>query len=113
MAGDCIFCKIASGEVKGDVVYQDQEVVAFRDIGPQAPVHILIIPRAHIGNVASLPSEGITGHMVTVAAQLARSEGIEKTGYRLVFNVGPDAGESVPHLHLHLIGGRPMQWPPG
>ena len=87
---DCSFCKIAAGEIPASPVYQDDTVVAFRDISPQAP-----------------------GHMLSVAAEIARQEGIEASGYRLVFNVGPHAGESVPHLHLHLLGGRQMAWPPG
>lgn len=113
MSHDCIFCKIAAGDIPGDVVYSDEEMVAFRDINPQAPVHILIIPRAHVGNIASVTPDVPTGHMLLVAAQIARDEGIEESGYRLVFNVGPDGGESVPHLHLHLMGGRGMSWPPG
>ncbi len=113
MPGDCIFCKIAAGEIPAEIVYQDDEVVAFRDINPQAPVHILVIPRAHLGSVAELQPDPAPGHMIQVAAQIACQEGIEGTGYRLVFNAGPDAGESVPHLHLHLLGGRKLGWPPG
>lgn len=113
MSQDCIFCKIVAGDIPGDVVYSDDKVVAFRDINPQAPVHVLIIPRAHVGSIASVTADVPTGHMLTVAAQIARDEGIEESGYRLVFNVGPDGGESVPHLHLHLLGGRAMAWPPG
>lgn len=113
MAQGCIFCKIARKEVPADLVYEDQDVVAFRDINPQAPTHILIIPRAHLGNVASLESGTEIGHMVLVAARIAREQGIEESGYRLVLNAGPQAGESVPHLHLHLMGGRQMAWPPG
>lgn len=113
MATDCIFCKIVAGEIPATVVHEDEMVVAFRDINPQAPTHILIIPRAHMGNAASLQPGPEMGHMVVVAAQIARQEGIADSGYRLVLNVGPDAGESVPHLHLHLLGGRPLAWPPG
>lgn len=113
MSQDCIFCKIGAGEIPADVVYSDDELIAFRDINPQAPVHILIIPRLHAGSIASVTPDVPTAHMLMVAAQVARDEGIEESGYRLVLNVGPHAGESVPHLHLHLLGGRQMAWPPG
>jgi histidine triad (HIT) family protein len=113
--GDCIFCRIARGDIRADVVYKDDRVVAFRDINPQAPVHIQIIPLAHITGVAALTHEHneLIGHMVNVARQIALQEGIAERGYRLVMNQGGDAGQSVNHLHLHLIGGRRMSWPPG
>jgi histidine triad (HIT) family protein len=107
---DCIFCKIVAGEIPSDTLYQDNEVVAFRDINPQAPVHVLVIPRKHIESLVQL-SEGessLTAHMVDVANQLARKEGIAESGYRLVINCGEQGGQLVPHLHLHLLGGREL-----
>jgi len=104
---DCIFCQIAAGKVPSDIVYQDKEVLAFRDIEPQAPKHFLIIPRKHIPAVNHLSEAEmpLVGHMVTVANQLARKEGIAETGYRLVINCGKEGGQLVHHLHLHLLGG--------
>lgn len=115
MADDCIFCKIASGDIPSDIVCEDDALVAFRDINPQAPVHIQVIPRQHIENAAALGSEhsDLIAHLVLVAAQIARDEGLEESGYRLVANVGPHGGQSVPHLHIHILGGRQMSWPPG
>ena len=112
---DCIFCRIAAGEITSDIVHQDDHVVAFRDLNPQAPVHILIVPRAHLVNLeaASAADGQVLGHCALVAAAIARAEGLAEGGYRLVTNVGPDAGQSVDHLHFHLLGGRPMHWPPG
>ena len=96
-------------------MYEDDRALAFRDINPKAPVHILVIPKKEIANVAEAASadEPLLGHLLTVAATVARQEGIDDTGYRLVINKGPDAGESVPHLHVHLFGGRSLAWPPG
>lgn len=107
---NCIFCKIAQGKIPSELIHQDDEVTAFFDIHPVTPVHILIIPNKHISSVDKLePSdEGLVGHMVMIAKALARQQGITETGYRLVFNTGPDAGQSVFHLHLHLLGGRKM-----
>ncbi len=118
---NCIFCKIAAGQIPSNKVWEDDICVAFRDLSPQAPVHILIIPRKHIpslaaaqvGAGASLEDEAILGHLVSVAAQVARSEGIEQGGYRTVFNTNADAGQEVFHIHLHLLGGRNFSWPPG
>lgn len=111
---DCIFCQIAAKEVPADLVYEDDQVVAFRDINPQAPVHLLVIPRKHISGLdtageADLP---VLGRLAAVVADLARKEGLE-AGYRLVVNNGPDAGQAVEHLHYHLLGGHKMSWPPG
>ena len=105
---DCIFCQIIAGKVPSEIIYQDEEVAAFRDINPQAPVHLLIIPKKHIPSLTHL-SEGellLAGHMVDVANQLARREGVAESGYRLVINCGEEGGQLVPHLHLHLLGGR-------
>jgi histidine triad (HIT) family protein len=112
---DNIFAKIIDRKIPATIVYEDDRVLAFRDIQPKAPVHILLVPRKDIPRVseATAADEPLLGHLLTVAAELARKEGIDGTGYRLVINKGPHAGESVPHLHVHLLGGRPMGWPPG
>jgi histidine triad (HIT) family protein len=112
---DNIFAKIIRKEIPATIVYEDDRAIAFRDIGPKAPVHILIIPRKDIARIseATAKDEALLGHLLTVAAEIARQEGIDETGYRLVINKGRDAGESVPHLHVHLLGGRAMAWPPG
>lgn len=112
---ECLFCGIVEGTVKGDVVYQDDSVVAFRDIRPQAPVHILIIPRQHIASLldSGLENKEMTGHVFQVAVKLAREQGIAQSGFRVVVNCGSDAGQTVFHLHYHLLGGRHFGWPPG
>ena len=107
---DCIFCQIVAGNVPAEIVYQDEEAIAFPDINPQAPVHMLIIPRKHIPSLAHL-SEAETpliGHMVNIANQLAKSQGISENGYRLAINCGEQGGQMVSHLHIHLLGGRQM-----
>jgi len=108
----CLFCKIAAGEIPSKKAYEDERVYAFYDIAPQAPVHILVIPKAHIESAQKLTREddALLGHLFEVARQLAQENGLDKTGYRLITNVGADAGQSVPHLHLHLIGGQPLKW---
>ncbi|MBE3560620.1 MAG: histidine triad nucleotide-binding protein [Ktedonobacteraceae bacterium] len=110
---NCLFCKIAAGEIPGNIVYRDEDVVVFRDINPQAPQHVLLIPRRHITSVADLmPEDGpVLAHLFITANRVARELGLAN-GYRIVTNVGPDAGQSVFHLHFHLLGGRPMGWPP-
>ena len=115
MAENCIFCKIVSGEIPGTIVHRDDQATAFRDINPVGPTHILIIPNTHIESVNALGSadEGLVGHLFTVASQLAESEGIAQSGYRLIVNTGPDAGQAVFHLHVHLIGGQPLKYPMG
>jgi histidine triad (HIT) family protein len=112
---DCIFCKIATGQIPANVVYQDAQATAFRDINPQAPVHVLVVPNQHIANSAVLEADhdAIVGSLVRTAAEVARREGVASSGYRLVINTGQDAQNTVPHLHIHLLGGRPMTWPPG
>ena len=112
---DCLFCKIAAKEIPAKIAYEDPEVVAFHDINPQAPVHIQIIPKHHIARVSELTEETVPSitPLVLVANQLARQFGIAEPGYRLVINCNPAAGQSIYHLHLHLLGGRPMRWPPG
>lgn len=112
---DCLFCRIISKDFPADIIYEDEQVMALRDIHPQAPVHVLVIPRRHVPNLeaAGAEDEALLGHICTVAAELARRDKIAQSGYRLVANVGPDAGESVNHLHFHLLGGRHLSWPPG
>lgn len=112
---DCIFCRIASGQVPAALVYQDDDCAALRDLNPQAPTHMLIVPRRHIATLNDLTTEddGLAGRMVLVAAQIARDEGVAEDGYRLVWNCNAGAGQSVFHLHLHLLGGRLFTWPPG
>lgn len=111
---DCLFCNVIAGKVSSRKVYEDDQAIAFDDIRPQAPTHVLIVPRKHIRGLkeAEIADAEVIGHMHLVAARIARERGIEE-GYRTVFNVGPLSGQSVFHLHLHLIGGRPMTWPPG
>lgn len=115
MPEDCIFCKIANQEVSTLLVYQDDRLAAFRDINPAAPVHILIVPKKHISGMLELTDvdADLVGNIVQVAAELARREGIAESGFRVVVNSGPDAGQSVQHLHFHLLGGRKLGWPPG
>jgi histidine triad (HIT) family protein len=112
---DCLFCKIIRREIPGSVVYEDDRVLAFNDINPQAPTHILIIPKRHIATLNDLGPEddAIVGELVRRAAGIARDRGLAPGGYRTVFNTNREAGQTVFHIHLHLIGGRPMTWPPG
>lgn len=110
-----LFEKICVGEIPADIVYQDDQCVCFRDIGPQAPTHLLLVPRKPIPRL-SLADEGdaaLLGHMMLAAGKIARSLGIDESGFRLVINNGPDAGEAVPHLHMHILAGRKLEWPPG
>ncbi len=111
----CIFCEVAAGRKAADIVFQDDSVVAFRDINPQAPTHILVIPHQHVSSVADTSGTDsvVLGTVVSAAAQVAATEGLERSGYRLVINHGTDGGQSVAHLHVHLLGGRPLSWPPG
>jgi histidine triad (HIT) family protein len=112
---DCIFCRIVAGDLPADVVDRSRHAVAFRDLAPQAPVHVLIIPRRHIVDASTVvPGDAeVMADMVVTARRVAEAEGVVDSGYRLVFNVGEDATKSVDHLHLHLLGGRPLTWPPG
>ena len=112
---DCLFCGIAEGRIKGNILYQDDSIVAFKDIRPQAPVHVLIVPRKHVVTISDLEAsdEALAGQILSVAAKLAREQGIAESGFRVVVNSGPDAGLSVFHLHFHLLGGRHFSWPPG
>ncbi|MBQ5777828.1 MAG: histidine triad nucleotide-binding protein [Oscillospiraceae bacterium] len=112
---DCLFCKIIAGDIPSAKVYEDDKVYAFRDIEPQAPVHVLIVPKEHIASANELTEENasIVGHIFAVAAKIAKEEGIADGGYRIVNNCGQDGGQTVGHLHFHMLGGRSLQWPPG
>lgn len=112
---DCIFCQIVSGDRNADMVYQDDRVVAFNDINPKAPSHVLVVTRDHVEslNDAGPRDESLLGHLLRVTSKVANQVGIAEDGYRVVINTGENAGQSVPHLHVHVLGGRQMEWPPG
>jgi histidine triad (HIT) family protein len=112
---DCLFCAIAAADVPATIVSTNRRTIAFRDINPQAPVHILVIPREHYANLADLAAADseLLGDVVAHAHEVAAAEGIADGGYRVVFNTGPGAGQTVPHVHAHVLGGRQMSWPPG
>ena len=112
---DCLFCKIANGGIPAKVVFEDDAALAFRDINPQAPTHVLVIPRKHIASLNELQEEdaALVGHLHVVAAQIAERENVARDGYRVLFNTGPNAGQTVHHIHLHVLGGRTFGWPPG
>ncbi|HEX5965019.1 MAG TPA: histidine triad nucleotide-binding protein [Pyrinomonadaceae bacterium] len=111
----CLFCRIISGEIPGDFIHQDDRCVAIRDINPQAPMHVLVIPREHLESLddASQKDEALLGHLLRVGARIANDQGYGESGYRTVINTGAGAGQSVFHLHVHVLAGRPMNWPPG
>ena len=114
---DCIFCKIAAAEIPAQLLYTDEHCVAFRDIHPQAPTHILVVPRRHVRDVPDLfdmkGDSDLGGHLLRVANQVAKADGLHENGFRLVINTGAHGGQSVPHLHIHVLGKRSMTWPPG
>jgi len=110
---DCLFCKMVSGQIKPDVVYEDDHILAFRDINPQAPIHVLIIPKRHVATLDDLEDPALSGELLFAVRAVARQEGIAESGYRTVVNCRGDGGQEVNHLHLHLLGGRRMKWPPG
>ncbi len=110
---DCLFCKMISGEIQPDVVYETDRVLAFRDINPQAPVHVLVIPKQHIPTINAMTDQALAGELLLAARGIAESEGLAEGGYRVVINCNGDGGQEVFHLHLHLIGGRRLTWPPG
>ena len=112
---DCLFCKVVNREIPASIVYEDDRVLAFRDINPQAPTHLLVVPKQHIDSLNDLTGEhdAIVGELVRRAAAIAKTLGISAGGFRTVFNTNRDAGQTVFHIHLHLLGGRPMHWPPG
>jgi len=112
---NCLFCKILSGDISADIVYESETAIAFRDINPQAPMHVLIIPRKHIATINDIADEdqSIVGSLYSAAREIASSEGLADEGYRVVMNCNEAAGQTVFHIHLHLLGGRPLGWPPG
>jgi histidine triad (HIT) family protein len=112
---DCLFCRIAAGDIPGTILFQDDSLVAFKDVDPQAPMHVLIVPRKHIASLNDLTSadDGLVGSMFRLAASLAKKHGYHESGYRTVFNTNRDGGQSVFHVHLHLLAGRSLTWPPG
>lgn len=112
---NCIFCRIVAGELPAEIIYQDEQCIAFRDTNPQAPTHALVIPRDHMESLddAAKRDESSLGHLMRVAARVANDEGLSETGYRTVINTGAGAGQSVFHLHIHVLGGRSLSWPPG
>ncbi len=115
MSSECLFCRIVAGEIPATRLHDDEEVIAIRDVAPQAPTHVLVLPRRHVRSLADLTDDDapMVGRLVAVATGIARTEGLDPAGYRIVANIGRDGGQTVPHLHLHLLGGRPMTWPPG
>ncbi len=115
MSKDCIFCKIITGQLKTEIVYENDFVLAFKDLNPQAPVHLLVIPKTHIEKISDLnqDNKNVVAELVIAANEIAKKYKIVETGYRLVFNCGSDAGQAVFHIHLHLLGGRALSWPPG
>ena len=113
MSESCLFCRIVRGEIPAKIVAETPECIAFRDINPQAPVHVLVIPREHVPTLGHATDPALVGRLALVAAEIAEREGIAQSGYRTVINTNADAGQTVFHIHLHLLGGRPMRWPPG
>jgi histidine triad (HIT) family protein len=114
-SSDCLFCRIVAGEIPATIIRSDERTVAFRDIGPQAPVHVLVVPREHVSSLETVAGGdgGLLGDLLLAAREVARQEGLAEDGYRAVVNVGADGGQTVPHLHVHVLGGRSMHWPPG
>jgi histidine triad (HIT) family protein len=113
MSADCLFCRIVRREIPATIVWEDEHCVAFRDINPQAPVHVLVIPRQHVSTLDDITDPLLIGRVMATAATVARSEGIVETGYRTVINTNAGAGQTVFHVHVHVLGGRSMTWPPG
>ncbi|MBV1914450.1 MAG: histidine triad nucleotide-binding protein [Pseudomonadales bacterium] len=111
----CIFCKIVAGEIPSEILYQDDDVLCFRDVAPQAPTHMLVIPKKHIGSIAELEENdtNIAGKILVTATRMAKEQGISKSGYRVAMNCGDEGGQTVGHIHMHVLGGRQMGWPPG
>ena len=110
---DCLFCKIGSGEIPSKKIYEDDQCMAFYDIAPAAPVHALVIPKQHISSILAADDEGLLGHLLAVARNVAKENGLAEDGFRLVINTGENGGQTVKHLHIHILGGRSLAWPPG
>jgi histidine triad (HIT) family protein len=112
---DCLFCRLVAGEIQATVVRSDERTLAFRDINPQAPIHVLVVPREHVSSLDEVRDDqgDLLGALFLAARDVARQEGLAEDGYRTVLNVGADGGQTVPHVHVHVLGGRPMRWPPG
>ena len=113
MSADCLFCRIVRREIPATLVYESEDCIAFRDINPKAPVHVLVIPREHVGTLNDAKDAAMVGRLALAAAEIAEREGVAESGYRTVINTNGDAGQTVFHVHLHLLGGRPLSWPPG
>lgn len=113
MADACLFCRIVRRDIPADIVWEDEHSLAFRDIDPKAPTHVLVIPKVHTASLESASDPVVIGRLALAASAIARTEGIADAGYRTVINTGADAGQTVFHVHLHLLGGRPLRWPPG
>lgn len=113
MTDSCLFCRIVRGEIPAKIVRDDEHTLAFRDIDPKAPTHVLVIPKEHVASLDEARDPALVGRLMLAAAEIAQAEGIARGGYRTVVNSGPDAGQTVFHLHLHLLGGRKLTWPPG
>ena len=113
MTSECLFCRIARGDIRTAFVAESDDAVAFRDINPQAPLHVLVIPRLHVESLDACDDNALLGSLMGMAARIAREQGIAEGGYRTVVNTGSDGGQSVSHLHIHVLGGRHMDWPPG
>jgi histidine triad (HIT) family protein len=113
MTPDCLFCRIVRKEIPATIVHEDADTLAFRDIDPKAPTHVLVIPKTHVPSLNDATDATMLGRLLLVGRQIARAEGIDQSGYRSVFNTGADSGQTVHHVHLHLLGGRQMKWPPG
>ena len=113
MTSDCLFCRIVRHEIPATIVHEDEQTLAFRDIDPKAPTHVLVIPKTHVASLNDASDAAMLGRLLLVARDLAKAEGIETSGYRTVINTGDEAGQTVHHVHVHLLGGRPMKWPPG
>ena len=111
----CIFCKIVTGEIPAEILYQDDDVICFRDVAPQAPTHMLVIPKKHIGSISELEDvdTGLVGKVLVTATRMAKEQGISESGYRVAMNCGDEGGQTVGHIHMHVLGGRQMGWPPG
>lgn len=113
MSSDCLFCRIVRHEIPAKIVREDEHTLAFRDIDPRAPTHVLVIPKPHVASLNEATDAAMLGRLLLVASEIAKAEGIDSSGYRTVINTGAGAGQTVHHVHVHLLGGRPMKWPPG